>query len=124
MSRTRILLAAAAFLLVVAGPALTQPKGRPAARPAPEPVAETRLLMEGLALSNFRGLERLLKDKPPDVETWTFARGQALLIAEAGNLLMLRPPKTDGQDAWLERSAELREAATALARSAAAREHD
>ena len=131
MSRTRILLAAAAILLAVAAPALTQPKGKPAApaappRPAPklEPVAETRLLMEGLNLSNFRGLERLLKDKPADVEAWTFIRGQALLIAETGNLLMLRPPKGDGQDAWLERAAGLREAATALARSAAARDHD
>jgi cytochrome c556 len=126
MSRTRILLLAAALLLAIAAPALTQPKGKPAARPAPklEPVAETRLLMEGLNLSNFRGLERLLKDKPADVEAWTFIRGQALLIAETANLLMLRPPKGDGQDAWMERAAGLREAATALARSAAARDHD
>ena len=64
------------------------------------PVAETRLLMEGLAHSNFRGLERILKQKPADDKAWTFARGQALLIAETGNLLMLRPPKNAGEAIW------------------------
>jgi hypothetical protein len=79
--------------------------------------------MEGLNQANYRGLERLLKDKPGDVEAWTFARGQALLIAETGNLLMLRPPKR-GQDAWMEQAAELREAASALARAAARRDYE
>src|SRR5205085_9660091 len=47
-----------------------------------------------------------------------FARGQALLLAETGNLLLIRPPRTpDGQDAWLDRAADLREAATKLARA-------
>jgi hypothetical protein len=129
MSRVRLLLPAAAVLLAVAAPAPTQPKPRPPrepARPAPklEPVAETRLLMEGLNASNFKSLDRLLREKPADVETWAFVRGQALLIAETGNLLMLRPPKNEGQDAWMDRAAELREAATALARSAGARDHD
>jgi hypothetical protein len=125
MSRQRIIWPAVALLLVVAGPALTQPKREPA-RPAPkpEPVADTRLLMEGLNAANLKGLDRLLRDRPADDEAWTFVRGQALLIAETGNLLMLRPPKNEGQDAWMERSAELREAATGLVRAAAARDFD
>jgi len=109
-------------MFVATGPALTQPKPKPA--PKLQPVAETRLLMEGLNTANFKGLDRLLREKPADVETWTFIRGQALLLAESGNLLMLRPPKNEGQDAWMDRSAELREAATALARSAGARDFD
>jgi hypothetical protein len=128
MSRARILWPAVVFLLTVAAPALPQPKPprRDPARPAPklEPVAETRLLMEGLNTANFKGMERLLKDKPADGDTWTFVRGQALILAETGNLLMLRPPKNEGQDAWMDRSAELRETATALARAAAARDFD
>jgi hypothetical protein len=36
---------------------------------------------------------------------------------------MLRPPKNEGQDAWMDRSTELREAALALAR-AGARDYD
>ncbi len=126
MSRRRLFWAA--VLLLIGGPALTQPREGPRepARPAPkpEPVAEARLLMEGLSAANFKGLDRQLRDKPADAEAWTFVRGQALLIAETGNLLMLRPPKNEGHDAWMAQSAELRDAATALARSAAARDFD
>ena len=84
--------------------------------------AETKLLMEGIAHSNYKGLEKMLKAKPEDTEAWTFARGQALLVAETGNLLLLRPPKNQGQDAWNKNAAEMREAATRLARSAAERD--
>jgi hypothetical protein len=87
-------------------------------------VAETGLLMEGLALANHRGLEKNLKDKPGDAETWAFVRGQALLIAETGNLLLIRPPRNDGQDAWFRHATELRETAAALAKYAGSRDYD
>jgi len=95
-------------------------------RPVPrlEAIAETRLLMEGLAHANFRGLERLLKEKPTSNEAWAFARGQALLIAETGNLLLLRPPRNKGRDFWQERAMELRATATDLARLTAARDYE
>jgi hypothetical protein len=81
------------------------------------PIAETRLLMEGLANANFRGLERLLKQKPATSQAWTFARGQALLIAETANLLMLRPPKNQGEAVWFQRAMDLRSAAGRLAQT-------
>jgi hypothetical protein len=87
-------------------------------------VAETSLLMEGLALPNYRALEKSLKEKPGDAETWTFLRGQALLIAETGNLLLIRPPRKDGQDAWFRTATELRETAAALAKYAGSRDFD
>jgi len=94
------------------------------AKPMLEPVAETKLLMEGLAASNMRGLGKLLREKPADAEAWGFARGQALLLAETGNLLLMRPPRTAaGQDAWLTHSADLREAAGNVARAAAAKDY-
>jgi hypothetical protein len=90
-----------------------------------DPVAETKLLMEGLNQANFRGLERQLKQKPADAEAWTFARGQALLIAETGNLLLLRPPRgQEAQEAWMKRSTEMREAAAALAKQAGSRDYE
>src|SRR5213080_3460763 len=88
------------FLLATAGgpPASTaqQPSSRDKTTTQPftpkfEALAETRLLMEGMAHSNYRSLQRLLKEKPADNETWVFVRGQALLLAETGNLLLLRP---------------------------------
>ena len=97
---------------------------QPRIQPKPEAIAETRLLMEGLNLANFRGLERLLTARPASTDAWTFARGQALLIAETGNLLMLRQPRTDGRSVWLERAADLRASSTRLARAIAARDYD
>src|SRR5262245_51104527 len=120
MRRARWLLAAGALVgggLAWAPWAASQPKPavvRP--DPKPEAVAETRLLMQALNESNFRALEKFLRGQPPaDNQAWMFARGQALLIAETGNLLLLRPPQKGGQDAWKEASVELRERATLLA---------
>lgn len=126
--RRRLFLTATAVLLLAGVRALpqTQPQPRPAERFVPrlEAVAETKLLMEGLNQANFRGLENILKQQPESLESWTFARGQALLIAETGNLLLLRPPKNQGRDNWQMRATELRDSATALARVIARRDYD
>jgi hypothetical protein len=131
MLRARTLppaLLAVTAALAATVPAAPQGAPRPIpARPAPvpsrpitrlEPIAETRLLMEGLTQPNFRSVERLLRDKPADLETWTFVRGQALLIAETGNLLLVRPPRQQGQAAWTENATAMRTVATSLARAA------
>jgi hypothetical protein len=125
----RPLLAAAAVLALTTS-AAPQTPSRPAAPPAAKPqirleaVAETKLLMEALMQANTRSLDRILREKPTELEGWTFARGQALLIAETANLLMLRPARGEGREPWLERSRDLREVATALARTLAARDYE
>ncbi len=103
-----------------------QPQAQPTAKVTPklEPIAETKLLMEGLALANFKGLERHLGQKPADAQVWVFARGQALLIAEAANLLMMRPPQKEGQAAWFEKATLLRSRAAELAQSIAKKDFD
>jgi hypothetical protein len=110
--------------IVVTGLA-APPQRLPEQLPAPdakfvprfEAVAETKLLMEGLAQPNYAAVEKHLQGKgPADADTWTFARGQALLIAETGNLLLLRPPRNDGRDAWMRRAVNMRQAAGDLAR--------
>ncbi len=88
-----------------------------------EVVAETRLLMEGLANSNLKSLQKLLKDKPADLDTWVFARGQSIIIAETGNLLLLRPPRNVGRDTWMKLAMDMRTQASTLARAVAARDH-
>ncbi len=94
----------------------------PDAGPRLVPVAETKLLMEGLTRPNFQGLEKIFKSKEIDDETWGFARGQALLIAEAGNLLMLRPPRNTGESPWMKDCGDLRDAATSLGKTIASRD--
>jgi hypothetical protein len=101
----------------------TPPNATPGG-PKLEAVAETKLLMVALLQPNYKGLDRLLRQRPEDAANWSFARGQALLIAESGNLLMLRPPRTAGQAAWFERAAELRGKATTLAKTIAAKDFD
>jgi hypothetical protein len=103
---------------------LTTPPNATPGGPKLEAVAETKLLMDALLHPNFKGLDRLLRQRPADAADWAYARGQALVIAESGNLLMLRPPRTQGQAAWFERAAELRGKATALAKSIAAKDFD
>lgn len=115
---------AMASLFALAGSA--EPQGqvaRPPAGPRLEPVAETKLIMQGLANANFKGLERILSDEPKEDRAWTFARGQALLIAETGNLLMIRPPRNAGEGVWHERAMELRSKASQLARTLATRDY-
>lgn len=101
-------------LLFLSGEAISQ-----APKPSPklEPVAETKLVMQGLASANFKGLERILSEPPKDDRAWVFARGQALLIAETGNLLMIRPPRNQGETAWFERATDLRSKASQLAKT-------
>jgi hypothetical protein len=123
MSRIRLLLLAllAAGLVTIQGVSQS-PNTRPKVAPRLVPVAETKLLMEGLAHPNFQGLQRILKNEDIDKDSWTFARGQALLIAETGNLLLMRPPNNSGQDAWMKNSMDMRDSATELARVTAARD--
>jgi hypothetical protein len=99
---------------------------QPPAKLAPklEPIAETKLLMEGLAHANFKGLEKILSQKPADPQAWIFARGQALLVAETANLLMMRPPQKEGQTVWFERATALRSRAAELAQTLAKRDFD
>jgi hypothetical protein len=128
-----VALAALAVGLLGSGEAASQrlpaPRPAPAAPAAPkfvpkfEALAETKLLMEGLNQANYRGLERILKDKPADADTWAFARGQALLIAETGNLLLLRPPRNEGRDTWMRLAMDLRQAAGDLARRAGSQDY-
>ncbi|QJX00463.1 cytochrome c [Frigoriglobus tundricola] len=126
MTRTRFWFATAVFAVGAVFLSLAHSQPQPARKPLPkpEPVAETKLLMEGIADPNTRALGKLLAAKPKDADAWAFARGQSLLLAEAGNLLMMRPPKSKaGEDSWLTHAGELRDSATALARAAAAKDY-
>lgn len=105
-------------------PGLRSQQSTKAKGPRLEPIAENKLLMNGLAEPNFKGLGKMLAEKPKDDEAWEFARGRALLIAETGNLLMIRPPRAkEPQDLWMNQGTELRNAAVILARAAAAKDY-
>jgi hypothetical protein len=103
--------------LLIAVPAVqAQAPAKKKEPPRLVPIAETRLLMEGLAHPDFQGLEKILSGDGKDKESWEFGRGQSILLAETANLLMLRPPRNTGQDAWMQHASKFRDAATDLAR--------
>ena len=120
-TRSLLVVPLTGWLLCVPGSA--QQNRQAAFTPRFEAIAETRLLMEGLAQANYQSLHRLLRNRPTDAETWRFARGQAILIAETANLLLLRPPRNTGRDTWMRLAMELRDQAANLARQTAARNH-
>ena len=121
MLRTRNLLAI--LMLAMFLPTIASTQAPRAQRPTLEPIAETKLLMEGLAHPNFKAVDRMLKEEPADVDAWQMARGQSLLLAETANLLMLRPPKSaQAEQIWMTRAMELRDSSAALAKAAAARD--
>src|SRR5829696_346264 len=112
MNRPLLLAGVAALVVPMAGS--SQP-ARPVAPPRLEPVAETKLLMEGLAHPNFKAVDRRLKAEPADADEWKLVRGQSLLLAETANLLMIRPPKgARAEELWMGRATDLRDAAGKL----------
>lgn len=122
MPRPRSLLPGIALAVLLPAIGSSQAPAPPP-RPRLEPIAETKLLMEGLAHPNFKAVDRFIKEPGDDAEAWQFARGQAVLIAETGNLLMLRPPKNaKAEETWMTRGMELRDAGSKLAKSLAAKD--
>lgn len=121
--RPRVLLPLLMFAVLLPVGAFSQPEPGAPEVPRFEAVAETQLLMDGLTAPNFRALSELLGEEPKEQEAWTFARGQALLIAETGNLLLLRPPRVQGRDEWFRQAMELRGTSVELARNLAARDY-
>lgn len=106
-------------------PAGPWPAGAARLRSVPglEPVARIALLMQAINWPNFQGLERRLRQQPRDTAAWDLVRDHALLIAENGNLLMLRWPRRGDEAIWLDRARDLRVAATRLARAATGQDY-
>src|SRR5579864_188016 len=65
-------------------PLLPVPEGKlqPQQQSRLVPLAETRVLMDGINWPNFIALERELKRRPRDDRSWLAVRDHALLIAE------------------------------------------
>jgi len=113
--RAFLVLLAPAVLLAADAP----PKGNKIkSELAGEPVAKTLLLMRGINAPNMDGLASMLRRKPQTPEAWNLIGAQALLIAENGNLLLLRPPRKKGHDNWLELAVRLRTKGKELAEDA------
>jgi hypothetical protein len=124
-------LVALALCLLVVAPAMPQvqkadkvPAKAASPAPEPKPVAAVGAIMRGINRPNFSWLEYQLQRQPRDADTWGRVEDEALVLTEAGNLLMMRPPRSGEARAWLDRADGLRNAGIALAQAAQARNFD
>lgn len=82
--------------------------GADAAPATPEPVEKSmHEFMEYVFEPGYKRLKPLLAAEPKENAAWKGIKGDALTLAEAGNLLLLRTPKEDGA-VWTETSAAVR----------------
>jgi mono/diheme cytochrome c family protein len=94
--------------------------------PASEPATELELkpvdvtmhdFMEGAFQFPYRRLKELMATEPTALPAWKAIRSDALILAEGGNLLLIRTPKEDGAD-WNRYSIESRDAGQAMIKAA------
>lgn len=73
--------------------------------------------MEGVFQGPYRRLKQSMSTEKKTNATWKAIRGEALILAEGGNLLLLRKPKKDVED-WLKYSVASRDAGAELFKAA------
>jgi hypothetical protein len=96
----------------------------PAAGPSQvKPVATVLEIMQMMTIPFSNAVFEAGGDAPKDDKAWDAVRGQAVALAEAGNLLMLGSRAKD-RAAWMKFSRAQVDAAEAAAKAAAARNAD
>ena len=90
----------------------------PSTEPGPKPVDVTMHdFMEGAFLFPYRRLKEQMATEPTALPAWKAIRSDALILAEGGNLLLIRTPKEDVAD-WNRYSIESRDAGQAMIKAA------
>lgn len=88
----------------------------------PQPVeSDMHEFMEYVFQPTFKRLKPVMKAKPADNGGWKSIKADGLILAEGGNLLLMRQPKEDASD-WAKHSVEVREFGGQLYRAAKAKD--
>ena len=113
---------ALAFAVMLASVACGGPQPPPF-----KPVADVKQMMQGIvdpsadvvweSVATIFTKEGVEERRPRTKEEWANVRNHAMILAEAGNLLMMSPRAKDG-DEWMKRSQELVDTATVALRAA------
>ncbi len=92
-----------------------------AAEPAPvEP--DMHEFMEYVFQPNFRALKPAMASEPSDRKVWSTIKSSSLILAEGGNLLLIREAQTD-QDDWDKHAVAVRDFGGKLYRAAQAKDY-
>lgn len=106
-------------ILLVSGTALAQAPA-PADRQPIRPVGTTSELMVTVIRPASDAIFYIETRTPKDGDAWTVLEGQALMVAEAANLLML-PGRARDDTQWMADAALMREAGAAAFKAAKTR---
>lgn len=119
------------FLLLSAGTIVSGGCNKTPDPPPFKPVVDVKLLMEGIvdpsadliweSSGTIVESTGVVERKPKDDEEWTNVRNRAMMVAEAGNLLMMAPRAKDTGD-WMKYSQEMIDTGTAAMRAAEAKD--
>ena len=93
------------------------------AAPALEPVVDSmHQFMEYVFEPNYKLLQQHLASEPQDKKGWKPVKAASLMLAESGNLLLIRTPEEDGAR-WNEMSVAVRQLAGELYQTARTRDY-
>ena len=102
-------------------PAVRAEEKAPAAAQVPVDV-NMHDFMEGVFQAPYRRLKTAMAAEPKDAAAWKAVRSDALILAEGGNLLLLRKPAKDAEE-WVKYSAASRDAGAELVKAAKAKDY-
>jgi cytochrome c556 len=98
-----------------------------------KPVVDVKQLMQGIvdpasdvvweSVATIYRKDGVEERRPQTKEAWDNVRNHAMMLAEAGNLLMMPPRAKDGGE-WMQRAQELVDTATVALRAAEAKNVD
>jgi cytochrome c553 len=91
--------------------------------PAFQPVATVGELMQAIVIPTSDAVFGAAGETPKNEEEWTALENSALMLAESGNLLMMRSPSGD-TSIWLKESKAMVEAGSAAYQAAKAKNVD
>ena len=121
------LITAAAFCQTPTGKAQTgkapTPPSGVAATGGQKPVASVMQIMSAMIIPASEAVFDAAADPPKDDEAWKKAEYNTLIVAEAANLLMM-PGRAKDNGEWLKGARNLRDAAEAAYKAAAAKNSD
>jgi len=90
---------------------------------AAEPVEpDMHEFMEYVFQPTFKRLKPVMAAAPADNQAWKAIKADSLILAEGGNLLLIRQPKDDAAD-WIKHSVQVRDFGGQLYRAAKAKDY-
>lgn len=125
----RLISIAGLTIAAIAGWLWSTPSSLVAAPPAasqnePVPVeSDLHEFMEYVFQPTFKRLKPAMAEAPENNQGWKTIKADALTLAEAGNLLLIRQPEDDAAD-WVKHSVQVRDFGGQLYRAAKAKDYE